>query len=88
MLKQLDQKKMKATIDRLSEMIEMQYLRRLEVKVKLMRGDKCEEATDYWSHNELMMFKEKKEVKISQRSKEIYQAEDDVVVKMTLKNVK
>jgi len=33
--------KLKKLVEKLSETIELNYLRKMEVKVKLMRGEKC-----------------------------------------------
>jgi hypothetical protein len=46
-------------------MVETSYLKRLEVKVKLTKGEKCEDATDHWVHNELVQLKEKRIIKLS-----------------------
>lgn len=68
-------------------MIQAKYLKQLEVKVKLMTGVKCDEATDFLSHNELTLLKNKREIKISERNQNTFRAEDDVFISLTLKNI-
>jgi len=41
LFKATETEKLKKLVEKLSEMIELNYLRKMEVKVKLMRGEKC-----------------------------------------------
>ena len=76
LFKNYDPNKKKGLLERMGQMIEGRYLMNLLTKVKLMKGEKCQDATDHLTHSQLVLFKEKKQIKLSERNKKIYKAEE------------
>lgn len=65
----------------------MTYLKKIETKIKLARGETVEKVLEFFTNEELLEMKDKKKITIKQSNKTKYRASDAVALKILVKNV-
>ena len=74
-------------VERLKEYFEAEYLEKMFVRVKLLQGEKVSEVEKVLSMEEIRELREKKEITILEKTKKTFEVDDDLVLKLRVKNV-